>query len=122
LREVPIFTEGGLYLGVVTEGAFDAEAHDRTIERITRGLYFHHFGGCLSFDSPVEVTPIRDGANWQIEVAPFLMRMRIADVGGPAVFEYAFARPAEEPETSLWIYRFAARHVAAATTGSLAAG
>jgi hypothetical protein len=119
LEEVPIFTEGGLYLGLATQGAFDAEGHDRTVERITRGLYFHHFGQSLPFDSPVEVYPIRDGTDWQKGIAPLLMRMRVENVGGPLTFEYAFARDEDEPTGSLWIYRFYARHVAAAETGVL---
>ena len=77
LREVPIFTGGGLYLGTATEGAFDAEAHDRVIERITRGLYFHHSGQPLPLESPIEVYPIRDGSDWQKDVAPLLTQMRV---------------------------------------------
>jgi hypothetical protein len=119
LREVPIVTKSGLYIGTATEAAFDAEAHDRTIERITRGLYFHHFGQPLPIEAPVEVTLIRDGADWQNGVEPFLVRMQVASIGGPATFEYAFARAEEEPQSSLWIYRFCARHVAAASTGNL---
>lgn len=122
LQEVPIFTESGLYLGAATEGAFDAEAHDRTIERITRGFYFYHFGQSLPVDSPVEAYPIRDGAHWQKAVAPLLMRMQIGNIGGPAIFEYALAREEDEPDSSLWVYRFYARHVAVAETGLLARG
>jgi hypothetical protein len=119
LRQVPVFTSDGSYLGIATEAAFDADAHDRTIERITRGLYFHHFGEPLPFDSPVEAYPIRDGADWQKAVAPLLLRMRIGNIGGPATFEYAFARDEDDPNSSLWIYRFYARHFAAAETGVL---
>jgi len=122
LREVPIFTGGGLYLGTATEGAFDAEAHDRVIERITRGLYFHHSGQPLPLESPIEVYPIRDGSDWQKDVAPLLTQMRVRTIGGPAIFEYAFAHTDGEPKSSLWIYRFHARHVAVAETGSLAPG
>jgi hypothetical protein len=121
LREVPIFTESGICLGTATEGAFDVEAHDRTIERITRGLYFHHFGRSLAFEDPVEAYPIRDGTDWQKGIAPLLMRMRVGNIGGPWIFEYAFARDEDEPKGSLWIYRFHARHVAAAETGVLTA-
>ena len=121
LREVAIFSESGLYLDIATEGAFDVEAHDRTVERITRGLYFHHFGQPLPFDIPMEAYPIRDGADWQKGIAPLLMRMRVGDVGGPSIFEYAFARDEDEPTGSLWIYRFCARHAAAAETGVLVA-
>jgi hypothetical protein len=48
MHAVPVVTQSGLYLGQVTAAAFDADAHDRTIERITRGLYFHHYGRSLS--------------------------------------------------------------------------
>jgi hypothetical protein len=120
MRDVPMLTEGGLYVGDATEAAFDAEPHDRTIERITRGLYFHHFGEALPYVSRIEGIPIRDGTEWRRSIEPFLMHMQVGNIGGHTVFEYAFIRAADEQDGSLWIYRFYERHVAAAATGSLA--
>lgn len=120
LREVPIFTKGCLYIGHSTEAAFDAEAHDRTVERITRALYFHHFKKSLPGGSNIEVMFISDGANWQQSIAPFLAHMKMRNIGGPKVFEYAFAHATDEPDGSLWIYRFYERHLVATVRGSLA--
>jgi hypothetical protein len=120
MKNVPIVSEGGLYVGSATEFAFDAKTHDRVIERITRGLYFHHFGEPLPFELPVEVIPICDGSDWLTAIKPFLRSMKVGDIGGHAAFEYAYARAEDERDGSLWIYRFYERHVAAATTGSLA--
>ena len=120
LREVPIFSKGGLYIGHSTEAAFDAEAHDRTVERITRALYFHHFKKSLPGGSNIEVMFISDGANWQQSIAPFLAHMKMRNIGVPKVFEYAFAHATDEPDGSLWIYRFYERHLVATVRGSLA--
>lgn len=120
MQDVPVFTASGIYVGEATEAQFEAEPHDRTIERITRGLYFHHFCEPLPPGSLIEVMFIRDGAGWRSAVAPFLPRMQIRNISGASVFEYAFARAADKTDGSLWLCRFYARHVASAVTGTLA--
>jgi hypothetical protein len=119
LRDVAVTTESGLYTGRVTEAAFEAEPHDRTIQRITRGLYFHHLGKSLPYDAPIEVFPIRDGTDLRRILEPFLMHMQAANIGGHAVFEYVFTCAADEQRSSLWVYRFYEWHMAAAFTGTL---
>ena len=119
MRDVPVAAQDGRILGHVTLVNFDATAHDRTIERITRGLYFHHYGERLPPDCPFEVYFIRDGVDWVSSLADFLAHTRTWDIGGPDVFEYRFGRAAGKPEGSIWFYRFYQGHVAAAVTGHL---
>jgi hypothetical protein len=119
MRDVSVTSESGLYRGQMTEAAFEAEPHDRTIHRITRGLYFHHLGNSLPYDAPIEVFPIRDGADLRRILEPFLMHMQAANIGGHAVFEYVFTCTADEQPSSLWVYRFYEWHMAAAFTGTL---
>jgi hypothetical protein len=117
MRKVPIFTDSGLYLGQATAGAFDSEAHDRTIERITRGLYFHHYRLPISPHVSMQVTFIRDGSEWPQRLAEAFQKMHFCSVGGENVFEYAHGRVAGMPSVSMWFYRFYAGHVAFAITG-----
>lgn len=89
--------------------------HDSVIEKITRGLYYHHFGNPLPGSAEIEVTfldkfddPIRD-----LAMEKDLTRH---SVGGDDIFCYAYGRVNETPEFSLWIYQFYLRHWAGAVT------
>jgi hypothetical protein len=44
MHEVDLATPGGLYIGRGGAIRWDAQEHDQMIQRITRGLYFHHHG------------------------------------------------------------------------------
>ena len=92
------------------------EFHDPVIEKITRGLYYHHFGNSIPASSTeIEVSfldklhdPIRDFAMGQ-----HLVR---CSLGGDDIFCYAYGRVEESPEYSCWIYQFYLRHWAGAVT------
>jgi hypothetical protein len=90
-------------------------AHDPVIKKITRGLYYHHFGSPLLASTEIEVTfldklhdPIKDFAMGQEVVR--------CNLGGDDRFCYAYGRVKETPEISLWIYQFYLRHWAGAVT------
>jgi hypothetical protein len=117
MHSVSVVTNSGLYLGQATAAAFDAETHDRTIERITRGLYFHHYGLPIAPDISIEATFIRDGSEWPQRLADAFQQMHFCNVGGENVFEYAHGRVAGMPDVSMWFYRFYVGHVAFAITG-----
>lgn len=92
------------------------EAHDPVIEKITRGLYYHHFGNSIpASTTEIEVSfldklhdPIRDFAMGQQLVR--------ASLGGDDIFCYAYGRAEEAPQCSCWIYQFYLRHWAGAIT------
>jgi hypothetical protein len=90
-------------------------SHDAVIGKITRGLYYHHFGTALSPTTRINVTylvrffsEIRE-----LAMSPVFARSQI---GGDDRFCYAFNRVPEEPELSIWIYQFYSRHWAVAVT------
>jgi hypothetical protein len=90
-------------------------AHDPVIKKITRGLYYHHYGTSLLASAEIEVTfldklhdPIKDGAMGE-ELTRY-------NLGGDDRFCYACGRVKEMPEFSMWIYQFYLRHWAAAVT------
>jgi hypothetical protein len=96
--------------------------HDRIVQKITRGLYHHHFGEILAPTTPIEVTFIDslslsqkiDSLNWLRQT---INRLCQCNIGGVDRFAYAFGRTPEEPRLSLWVYQFYTRHWAAAITG-----
>jgi hypothetical protein len=90
-------------------------AHDPVIEKITRGLYYHHFDNPLPASAEIEVTflsglpdPVREFAMGQDLVR--------CNLGGDDRFCYAYARVEQSPEFSIWIYQFYLRHWAGAIT------
>ena len=119
MEQVPAYSPGGLYLGRVTVAAFEQGPHDRVIERIARGLYFHHFGERVS--GPVEVFCVNERhPGWGGVLRQTLSFMTKGTIGGSAVFEYAFARAPDAPQSSLWLFRFYAGHTVLAATGRIA--
>jgi hypothetical protein len=121
MERAPVVSPGGVYLGHATVARFDPGPHDRTIQRIARGLYFHEFRNSLPPDCPIEAMIINaTDPDWGNQFQWVLRMMEVRSIGGEAVFEYAFVRLPESPETSLWLFRFYEGHVAYASTGRLA--
>jgi hypothetical protein len=121
MEEVPVYSRGGLYLGRATAALFEQEPHDRTIQRIIRGLYFHEFTEPLPQNCPIEVFIVDSRKpGWQDCLRQTIRLMQVRNIGGAEVFEYAFARAPERPQSSLWLFRFYAGHVVHAATGRLA--
>jgi hypothetical protein len=90
-------------------------AHDPVIKKITRGLYYHHFGSPLLPSAEIEVTFLDKLHDPIMEVAMGQELVR-CNVGGDDRFCYAYGRVKEIPEISMWIYQFYLRHWAAAVT------
>jgi hypothetical protein len=89
------------------------ENHDKVIEKITRGLYYHHFGEILR---PAIFFEIIFLDKLDAELEQTVLSMRRCNVGGAGRFAYAYGRLAEEPQVSMWIYQFYMRHWALAIT------
>jgi hypothetical protein len=89
------------------------ENHDKVIEKITRGLYYHHFGEILDPTISLEITFLN---NLNDDLKQTILSMRRCNVGGAGRFAYAFGRLAEERQVSLWIYQFYMRHWAGVIT------
>jgi hypothetical protein len=89
------------------------ETHDKVIEKITRGLYYHHFHEILEPTTSLEIIFLTE---LNAELKQTILSMRCCDVGGAGRFAYAFGRLAEERQVSLWIYQFYMRHWAGVIT------
>ncbi len=112
-KTTEVVTAGGLYLGEHLLVPWQTESHDNTIAKTTRGLYFHHFGEILTPNVSVQSYWLRDVAD---DLTAVLGQLAKSSIGGNA-FVYAFGRPDEHPEVSIWFYQFYEQHLAAAFTG-----
>jgi hypothetical protein len=89
------------------------ESHNQIIEKITRGLYYNHFGEALASNIAIEISFLHTLPQ---ELKDFIVTINRHHIGGIDRFAYAYARTPEDPEVSVWIYQFYARHWAAAIT------
>ena len=88
-----------------------ARLYNTVFGRTTRGLYFHHTGRLLPPQVRVQVWPLTSTPD--LEVLQPLIQQEVA--GGALSYWYGVA--AEEPHSSLWLYRFYAQHWIQACTG-----
>lgn len=88
-----------------------ARLYDTVFGRTTRGLYFHHTGSLLRPGVTVQVRPLTSAP--ALEVLEPLVEQQVAD--GALTYWYGVA--AEEPNSSLWLYRLYAEHWVRACTG-----
>jgi hypothetical protein len=90
-----------------------APSHDRTIEKITRGLYWHHWHEVLPPDAQVRTYFFARMDEQMLAIAHSMPR---ANIGGDDCFVYAFERMAENPIISCWFFQFYRGHRGAAIT------
>ncbi|MBM3569531.1 MAG: hypothetical protein FJX46_12365 [Alphaproteobacteria bacterium] len=93
---------------------WDASSHDKTIEKITRGLYFHEFKKILNSNTKIDTYFFNALDN---EMKNHIMFLRSKNIGGDDRFVYAFLRDDGNPEISFWFYQFYQGHWAGAFTG-----
>ena len=113
-REVQI-TEGQGIASTRIAVLAPARLYDAVFGRITRGLYFFHTGNILSPTTPIQVAPLTSAP----DQAEFNV-LQSGSIAGDA-FSYWFGIAAEEPSSSLWIYRLYGLHWVHASTGSASA-
>ena len=108
--------EGGIITGQVPVFHWDGPGHDEMITRIVRGLYYRVFGRALpptipvrgSFQRPFEGDVLKDWLDWSGE-----------NIGKEGEFCYRYAFSSDDPNDSLWLIVFYARHFACGHTGFL---
>ena len=106
-KDFQLTTPAGIVLGNVKGLPLRAAPHRRVLERIVRGLYFHHFGEPLHSSTSVEANPVTgfDGEHLAI-----LQTLPLARIGGGR-FAYRFARAHDSPQDSIWAMAFYGRHL-----------
>jgi hypothetical protein len=89
-----------------------SDTHDKTIERMIRGLYYHHFGEILGNRVIVKVQWRRSLTEKDIAITKGYKQYNI---GGNSLI-YRFARDKESSLISLWLFQFYGRHWASGYT------
>ncbi len=101
----------GLYLGQVLGYTGDKKRLVHVVERIMRGLYYHHFGAPLPHDVSVRV--------WSKPRTMLESALEHASHGwrGVDTFRYSWVSPSERPTCSIWWLLFYRAVFFACTTG-----
>lgn len=108
VREEPLYTRGGIYLGNVMFAPLNESRIVGQFARIIRGLYFHYLGEVIPLSYPIEVGRIMP---WDFDsVWDSFSRLKFS-VCGPLgdVFVGGCARVQEEPLSTSWLLTFYGR-------------
>lgn len=112
MERVWLTTSSGIIHGQAVRGRWDSDAHDRTIERMVRGLYFHHYEQVLG-------SLVTINTHWLAKLDPGLVEATAdfeqRSVGG-GQFVYRFGRAVDHPLHSIWLFEFHKRHWAGGQT------
>lgn len=112
VEPVWLTTPSGVIHGQAYRGRWDSDIHDSTVERMIRGLYFHHYGDVLGTRVRVKALWFR-GLSADIREATAECEQR--SVGG-GQFVYRFVRASDAPLHSIWLFQFHERHWAGGQT------
>lgn len=100
--DVRLRTPAGIDLGMRRAVPMPVRPHNAVMDRIVRGLYFHHFGEILGRRAVCRVTPLTGIPD---EISSTISKMRPKSIGNGA-FMYRFARAEESPLDSIWLLLF----------------
>jgi hypothetical protein len=116
MRRVQISTAGGLHLGDATVSPWDQQRRNAFVERLVRGLYFHHFGEGLGFSAQFFFCRggvYDDGFQTIFDAVGHLCDPR--SIGGDQ-FVYRFGGAEDCPVATVWFFAFHRRYFLAAVT------
>jgi len=112
VEPVWLTTPSGVIHGRAYRGLWDSEAHDNTIERMIRGLYFHHYREVLGSRVEVKTYWYRELNDGMVEATAECEQRSIGD----GQFVYRFGRALDASLHSLWLFQFHMRHWAGGRT------
>jgi len=115
-KRILLRTKAGIILGTRMVVCWDSTAHDRTIERMIRGLYYHHFGEILGDRVIVKVHWLRGLTDDIFEASKEWTQHSL----GRNTLIYRFGRAGEAPLHSIWLFQFYDRHWASGYTSPVA--
>ncbi len=103
---------GNIFLGKAFSSKWDSGVHDRVIEKIVRGLYFHHFKEILGKYYSVKT-------HWfkldKINDFNFIKQMKLCVIHKDQ-FAYKYVRTKNKPFVSIWFFNFFNSHLAGGYT------
>lgn len=115
MRHMEFRTEAGLYVGHRTVFLWPANVHNKVIERVARGLYYHHYGEILGDRVVCEVAWLNSLDKDFLDQSK---RWPQTDIGNGAVI-YRYVRATESMLSSVWVFQFYRRHWAMVETNPI---
>lgn len=107
----PVYTttKSGIITGKAKAILWDSDAHDKTIERITKGLFYHHFGKILPKDVLIDTFWFKEPS----QENEFYMEVVSIAKGA---FIYRYAKTVDTEYSSIWFFEFYGGHFAGGIT------
>lgn len=112
MERVWLTTSSGVIHGQAVRGRWDSDAHDRTIERMVRGLYFHHYQEVLGSRVTIKIHWLRTLDPKLVEATAEYEQRSV----GEGQFVYRFGRATDRPLHSIWLFEFHKCHWAGGQT------
>ena len=112
MERVWLTTSSGVIHGQAVRGRWDSDAHDCTIERMVRGLYFHHYQEVLGSRVTIKTHWLRTLDPELVEATAEYEQRSV----GEGQFVYRFGRATDHPLHSFWLFEFHKRHWAGGQT------
>lgn len=101
--EMDVRTPSGIYVGETHAVFWDSESHNRVIERILRGLYYHHSSGkIIGSKAKVKVQYLKAISP---EIDEKFAKFPLYSIGGDQ-FLYKFIFCPTKPLYSFWLFQF----------------
>ena len=104
---VILTTAGGIIYGKGVSIPWDNEAHDKTIDKIIRGLFFHHYKKIIAANAEISVNFFNSLPKMDVELYENSI--------GNGAFRYAYNKVEEAEYDSVWIFNFYDGHWAGGT-------
>jgi hypothetical protein len=111
-RRVNLKSPAGIALGAAYAVPYSVRKHSAAMNRIVRGLYFHHFGQILGKRVSVRSRPLNGMPRQFAELLKSLPWGRL----GESDFFYRFGRASDSPLNSIWVLLFHHRYCVFAET------
>lgn len=103
MRPVYTATQTGIITGKAMSILWDSEAHDLTIERIIRGLFYHHYKKIIGNNANVKT-------HWFKQLPNGYENMLYGKSIANGLFMYLYNKVDEADFDSIWIFNFYNRH------------
>jgi len=112
VRQLPVKTKAGIYLGETLAVPWNDGSHDLTIEKMVRGLYYYHFDDILGDRINCKVQYL---SAYDEKLAAMSHDWELNEIGD-GFLAYKYGRCEEYPLASFWIFQFYNGHWASGYT------
>lgn len=112
MHKVELRTDTGQIVGDRSAFLWPANIYESVVERIARGLYYHHFGDILGMRAECNVGFLHYLSDSYTDASKNWPEGHI----GEGAFSYRYNRADEHPLNSLWVFEFYQGHWASVET------